>query len=37
MNILVTGGTGQVGFELQRTLSPFGTILAGALQHSQIM
>ncbi len=32
MKILVTGGTGQVGFELQRTLSPFGTILAPGRQ-----
>ena len=30
MKILVTGGTGQVGFELQRTLSPLGDILAPA-------
>lgn len=32
MNILVTGGTGQVGFELQRTLSAFGAILAPSRQ-----
>ena len=32
MNILVTGGSGQVGFELQRTLSPFGAILATGRQ-----
>ncbi|MBB3230157.1 dTDP-4-dehydrorhamnose reductase [Halomonas stenophila] len=28
MNILVTGGSGQVGFELQRRLSPLGRVLA---------
>ncbi|WP_434986172.1 dTDP-4-dehydrorhamnose reductase [Vreelandella zhaodongensis] len=28
MNILITGGNGQVGFELQRQFAPFGTILA---------
>jgi len=28
MKILITGGSGQVGFELQRTLSVFGNILA---------
>ena len=26
MTILVTGGTGQVGFELQRALAPLGQI-----------
>ncbi|RUR27837.1 dTDP-4-dehydrorhamnose reductase [Vreelandella andesensis] len=28
MNILITGGNGQVGFELQRQFAPLGTILA---------
>ncbi|OHZ01198.1 dTDP-4-dehydrorhamnose reductase [Salinicola sp. MIT1003] len=28
MNIIVTGITGQVGFELQRSLAPFGRVLA---------
>jgi dTDP-4-dehydrorhamnose reductase len=28
MNILLTGGNGQVGFELQRTLAPLGTLHA---------
>ena len=26
MNILLLGNTGQVGFELQRTLAPLGTV-----------
>ncbi|WP_022964937.1 dTDP-4-dehydrorhamnose reductase [Denitrificimonas caeni] len=30
MNILLLGKTGQLGFELQRTLSPFGRIVAPA-------
>ncbi|CAH1043971.1 dTDP-4-dehydrorhamnose reductase [Halomonas sp. TD01] len=32
MNILITGGNGQVGFELQRQFAPFGTILAPTRQ-----
>ncbi|MCC5903041.1 MAG: dTDP-4-dehydrorhamnose reductase [Halomonas sp.] len=28
MNIFITGGNGQVGFELQRQFAPFGTVLA---------
>jgi dTDP-4-dehydrorhamnose reductase len=32
MNILVTGGNGQVGFELQRQLAVFGNILAPTRQ-----
>lgn len=28
MNILILGGTGQVGFELHRSLAPLGTIIA---------
>ncbi|UTA78642.1 dTDP-4-dehydrorhamnose reductase [Halomonas sp. XH26] len=32
MNIVITGGNGQVGFELQRQFAPFGTILAPARQ-----
>jgi len=32
MNIFITGGNGQVGFELQRQFAPFGTILAPTRQ-----
>lgn len=32
MNIFITGGNGQVGFELQRQFSPFGTILSPTRQ-----
>lgn len=32
MKILITGGTGQVGFELQRTLAPLGNIIAPTRQ-----
>ncbi|QPI62924.1 dTDP-4-dehydrorhamnose reductase [Vreelandella venusta] len=32
MNIFITGGNGQVGFELQRQFDPFGTILAPTRQ-----
>lgn len=32
MNIFITGGNGQVGFELQRQFTPFGTILAPTRQ-----
>ena len=32
MNILITGGNGQVGFELQRQFAIFGNILAPTRQ-----
>lgn len=32
MHIFITGGNGQVGFELQRQFAPFGTILAPTRQ-----
>ncbi|WKD27066.1 dTDP-4-dehydrorhamnose reductase [Halomonas sp. KG2] len=32
MNIFITGGNGQAGFELQRQFAPFGTILAPVRQ-----
>ncbi|WP_048308516.1 dTDP-4-dehydrorhamnose reductase [Halomonas sp. PR-M31] len=32
MNIFLTGGTGQVGFELQRELSPLGRVMAPTRQ-----
>lgn len=32
MNIFITGGNGQVGFELQRQFAPFGNILAPSRQ-----
>lgn len=32
MNIFITGGNGQVGFELQRQFAPFGNILAPTRQ-----
>ncbi len=32
MNILITGGNGQVGFELQRQFAPFGNILSPTRQ-----
>ncbi|WP_339119367.1 dTDP-4-dehydrorhamnose reductase [Halomonas sp. BMC6] len=32
MNIFITGGNGQVGFELQRQFAPWGTILAPTRQ-----
>ncbi|MCD6003904.1 dTDP-4-dehydrorhamnose reductase [Halomonas sp. IOP_6] len=37
MNILITGGNGQVGFELQRQFAPFGTILAPVRQELDLI
>lgn len=37
MNIFITGGNGQVGFELQRQFSPFGTILSPTRQELDLI
>ena len=37
MNILILGGTGQVGFELQRSLAPLGTIIAPSRSDLDLM
>ena len=34
MNVLLLGNTGQLGWELQRTLQPFGALTA--LDHPQV-